>query len=147
MGKTKDEKVIIFEDKKIVAVIVKEYNDFPEFTEKEEKAIKFYTQTLGYEFKQIIEEPKKRKSFKVENAKKYISKHDKAKLKEFNALRKEADEAQKEYKNKKASGAAPAELKELKHESLKLSGSCYRAQQKWFKEVYDEDIYDEVSRM
>ena len=147
MGKAKEDRVTI--DPKEELVIIKKYDkdEIPKLTEKDIEKINYYKKILGFEYAEIVVEPKKRKKFKIDNAKSYIKKNDKARLKEFNDIAQDADKAKKAYADKKAAGASKEELKAINKANLPIYGAAYREQQQWFKDKYGEEAYDDVSRM
>ena len=128
--------------------------DVVKLTEEDKKMISFYHNVLGYQMCFLKPEEKKKNYFKIENAKKYILKKDKARIDEFNAFRLEAQKLAAELKVLKAKQKAggkeaptPVEIKEAQKAQINAQREAYAAQLKWFKDTYGQEAYDEVRKM
>ena len=123
-------------------------------SEEDKKMISFYHNVLGYQMCFLQPEDKQKQYFKIEKAKKYITKNDKARLEEFNAFRTKADELAKEYatlKEKQKAGGQDAptlvEVKAAQTKQINAQRKAYAEQKKWFKATYGQEAYDEVRKM
>lgn len=153
--------VSLFEVKDGKIYILEE--DLPKLTDADNTKIAFYAKTLGYEVVFTKPEPKKKNTFKIGNAIAYIEATDKKYLKEFNAMKAEADKLADAYKElatklkdaeAEGSTVTKEELKQLKADAkaaqkamIIAQRDAFTAQKDAFKAKYGQEAYDQVRMM
>ena len=153
--------VSLFEVKDKEILILKE--NLSKLTSSDNEQIAFYVNTLGFEVKFVEPEPKKKNYFTIEKATEYIKEHDKKSLKEFAALKAEADKLAATYKSLKAAQKkaeaenatdedkknAPkeADVKAAQKAQIVAQREAFAAQKEYFKTKYGKEAYDTVRMM
>ena len=79
-------------------MVIMEQKDIVNLTEEDRSIIEFHVNVLKFQMVFVEPEVKVRKTFKIENAYKYIAKKDKESIAEFDALKEAANEAVAKYK-------------------------------------------------
>ena len=153
--------VSLFEVKENKIYILEE--NLSKLTEADNTKIAFYSKTLGYEVVFTTPEPKKKNYFTIDKAIVYINAYDKKSLKEFKALKEEADKLAAAYKELKAA-QKKAEAKDATEEDKKKAPKAedvkaaqkaqivaqreaFTAQKEYFKKKYGKEAYDAVRMM
>lgn len=131
--------------------ILMEEKDIANLSDTENAKIAFYVKTLGYEVYFVEPEPKKKRSFTVAKAEKYLAENDKAGLKKFREFKKDADKVTTEYKalkqaEKKGGKDKPDEaaVKAAQKAMVTAQREAFLAQKEWFKDKYGIEEYDVV---
>ena len=153
--------VSLFEVKDKEILILKE--NLSKLTSSDNEQIAFYVNTLGFEVKFVEPEPKKKNYFTIDKAIVYIKAYDKKSLKEFNALKEEADKLAAAYKElkaaqKKAEAADATEedkkkapkaedVKKAQKAQIVAQREAFTAQKEYFKNKYGKEAYDAVRMM
>ena len=160
MAKKKKEVAALFElNEKEKLVIMKE-EDIINLSDSDKLKIEFYVNVLKFQVVFVEPEVKVRKTFKMENAYKYIKKNDKDSVEEFDNLKADANAAAATYKTLNAEYKKKledkvevdekqyaADLKAAKKAMIEKQKDAFIAQKNLFKEKYGEEAYEAVKAM